>query len=306
MNASEQKNSSVWKKQLWNLFLILLGNTIYALAVVLFILPDDLITGGTTGLALSFNHFFQIPISLFVFAFNVIMFLAGAVVLGKAFALTTLISTFYYPVILGVLQEVPVLAAGFTDDLMLATICAGLMIGFGIGIVITAGASTGGMDIPPLILNKKIGLPVSVTLYALDVTVLVLQMLFSNREQILYGILLVLIYTVVLDKVLTFGTVQTQVKIISPSYQQITDAIIQQLDRGVSLLHLTTGYLGTEEKMVLTVISNRELPALKRIVSEIDPDAFLTISRIYETRGRGFSLQKKYLRHSDPQGKGNQ
>lgn len=297
MNASEQKNSSVWKKQLWNLFLILLGNTIYALAVVLFILPDDLITGGTTGLALSFNHFFQIPISLFVFAFNVIMFLAGAVVLGKAFALTTLISTFYYPVILGVLQEVPVLAAGFTDDLMLATICAGLMIGFGIGIVITAGASTGGMDIPPLILNKKIGLPVSVTLYALDVTVLVLQMLFSNREQILYGILLVLIYTVVLDKVLTFGTVQTQVKIISPSYQQITEAIIQQLDRGVSLLHLTTGYLGTEEKMVLTVISNRELPALKRIVSEIDPDAFLTISRIYETRGRGFSLQKKYLRH---------
>ncbi len=297
MNASEQKNSSVWKKQLWNLFLILLGNTIYALAVVLFILPDDLITGGTTGLALFFNHFFQIPISLFVFAFNVIMFLAGAVVLGKAFALTTLISTFYYPVILGVLQEVPVLAAGFTDDLMLATICAGLMIGFGIGIVITAGASTGGMDIPPLILNKKIGLPVSVTLYALDVTVLVLQMLFSNREQILYGILLVLIYTVVLDKVLTFGTVQTQVKIISPSYQQITEAIIQQLDRGVSLLHLTTGYLGTEEKMVLTVISNRELPALKRIVSEIDPDAFLTISRIYETRGRGFSLQKKYLRH---------
>ena len=297
MNASEQKNSSLWKKQLWNLFLILLGNTIYALAVVLFILPDDLITGGTTGLALSFNHFFQIPISLFVFAFNVIMFLAGAVVLGKAFALTTLISTFYYPVILGVLQEVPVLAAGFTDDLMLATICAGLMIGFGIGIVITAGASTGGMDIPPLILNKKIGLPVSVTLYALDVTVLVLQMLFSYREQILYGILLVLIYTVVLDKVLTFGTVQTQVKIISPSYQQITDAIIQQLDRGVSLLHLTTGYLGTEEKMVLTVISNRELPALKRIVSEIDPDAFLTISRIYETRGRGFSLQKKYLRH---------
>ena len=297
MNASEQKNSSVWKKQLWNLFLILLGNTIYALAVVLFILPDDLITGGTTGLALSFNHFFQIPISLFLFSFNVVMFLAGAMVLGKAFALTTLISTFYYPVILGVLQEVPVLAAGFTDDLMLATICAGLMIGFGIGIVITAGASTGGMDIPPLILNKKIGLPVSVTLYALDVTVLVLQMLFSNREQILYGILLVLIYTVVLDKVLTFGTVQTQVKIISPSYQQITEAIIQQLDRGVSLLHLTTGYLGTEEKMVLTVISNRELPALKRIVSEIDPDAFLTISRIYETRGRGFSLQKKYLRH---------
>ena len=225
------------------------------------------------------------------------MFILGALILGKAFALTTLISTFYYPFILGILQGIPALAAGFTQDEMLATIFAGLMIGFGIGVVIRAGASTGGMDIPPLILNKKFGLPVSVMLYGFDCTILLLQMLFSNREQILYGILLVLIYTVVLDKILTFGTAQTQVKIISPEYKRINDAIIQKLDRGSTLFHVTTGYLEKEQKMVLTVISNRELAALKEIVAGIDPNAFIAISQIYETRGRGFSLQKRYLKH---------
>lgn len=282
-------------KHLGNIFLILFGNLIYALAVVLFILPNGLMTGGTTGLALSMNHFFGLPISIFVFCFNLVMFLLGAAVLGKVFALSTLISSFFYPIALGVLQSVPALSSGMTADPMLSTVCAGLMIGFAIGIVIKAGASTGGMDIPPLVLNKKFGIPVSVMLYGFDFLILVSQMLFSDRERILYGILLVLIYTIVLDKVLTYGTAQTQVKIISPAYEKINAAIKERLDRGSSLVHITTGYLGTEEKMVLTVISNRELAALKDIVSSIDPNAFMTISRIYETRGRGFSLSKQYL-----------
>ena len=189
-----------------------------------------------------------------------------------------MISTFYYPFILGILQGIPALAAGFTQDEMLATIFAGLMIGFGIGVVIRAGASTGGMDIPPLILNKKFGLPVSVMLYGFDCTILLLQMLFSNREQILYGILLVLIYTVVL---------------ISPEYKRINEAIIQKLDRGSTLFHVTTGYLEKEQKMVLTVISNRELAALKEIVADIDPNAFMTVGSVMGVYGKGFDALSK-------------
>ncbi len=260
----------------------------------MFVLPNALITGGTTGLALTMEHFFGFPISVFVMIFNVSMFALGFFILGKKFAFTTLISTFFYPFILGVFQSFPMLSDA-TNDRMLATVCAGIMIGFGIGIVIKAGASTGGMDIPPLVLNKKFGLPVSVMIYMFDFTILILQMLFSNIEQTLYGILLVLIYTFVLDKILTFGTAQTQVKIISTKFKEINGAIINTLDRGSSLVHITTGYLEIEEKMVLSVISNRELPQLKQIVNDIDPNAFLTISRIYETRGRGFSLQKKYI-----------
>ena len=280
-------------KRIFEIIITLFGNTTYALSIVMFVLPANLITGGTTGLALSMEHFFGVPISLFVFCFNLAMFVLGALVLGKAFALTTLISTFYYPIILGILQRIPVLS-GFTDDPMLATVCGGLLIGFSIGLVIRAGASTGGMDIPPLVLNKKFGLPVSVMLYGFDFTILILQMLFSDREQILYGILLVLIYTIVLDKMLMFGTSKTQVKIMSKEYSRINEAISKNLDRGTTLMHTTTGYMHREYPMILTVISNRELNALNKLVTDIDPNAFMVINRINEVKGRGFSLQKKY------------
>ena len=274
-----------------NLFLVLLGNTIYALGITMFILPGKMITGGTTGLALTFNHYFQVPIS--VFGFNFIMFILGAAVLGKHFALTTLVSTFYYPVILGVFQKIPALGQ-VTDDRMLSTICGGIMIGFSIGLVIRAGASTGGMDIPPLVLNKKLGLSVSAMLYVFDCSILILQMTFSNAEQTIYGIVLVMIYSVILDKFLIMGTSQTEVKIISTQYDAINHMIQKQLDRGTTFLQAETGYLNINQPIVLTVISNRELVKLNKLVMDLDPKAFIIISHVNEVKGRGFSSQKIY------------
>ena len=272
---------------------ILLGNTVYALGIVMFVLPSGLITGGTTGLALTAEHFLHIPVSVFVFLMNLCMFLLGAAVLGMKFALTTLVSSFYYPIILGILQKIPALS-DLTREPMLAAVFGGLMIGFGIGSVIRVGASTGGMDIPPLILKKKFGLPVSVMLYVFDVTILVLQMFFSEKEQILYGILLVMIYTVVLDKVLLIGTSQTQVKIISRKYMEINEKIIHELDRGSTLIHATTGFMKQEQPMVMTVISNRELGTLNRLVMETDPQAFMIVGNVNEVKGRGFTQEKVY------------
>lgn len=272
---------------------ILLGNTVYALGIVMFVLPSGLITGGTTGLALTAEHFLHIPVSVFVFLMNLCMFLLGAAVLGMKFALTTLVSSFYYPIILGIFQKIPALS-NLTREPMLAAVFGGLMIGFGIGGVIRAGASTGGMDIPPLILKKKFGLPVSVMLYVFDVTILVLQMFFSDKEQILYGILLVMIYTVVLDKVLLIGTSQTQVKIISRKYMEINEKIIHELDRGSTLIHATTGFMKQEQPMVMTVISNRELGTLSRLVMETDPQAFMIVGNVNEVKGRGFTQEKVY------------
>lgn len=272
---------------------ILLGNTVYALGIVMFVLPSGLITGGTTGLALTAEHFLHIPVSAFVFLMNLCMFLLGAAVLGMKFALTTLVSSFYYPIILGIFQKIPALS-NLTREPMLAAVFGGLMIGFGIGSVIRAGASTGGMDIPPLILKKKFGLPVSVMLYVFDVTILVLQMFFSDKEQILYGILLVMIYTVVLDKVLLIGTSQTQVKIISRKYMEINEKIIHELDRGSTLIHATTGFMKQEQPMVMTVISNRELGTLNRLVMETDPQAFMIVGNVNEVKGRGFTQEKVY------------
>lgn len=292
--------STTWK-QIKNIFIVLLGNSLYSLGIAMFIVPNGIITGGTTGLGLSFQHFFNVELATFAFIFNVIMFILGAIVLGKRFALTTLISTFYFPFILGIYQSIPGIDT-VTNDRMLATVCGGLLIGFGIGLVIRVGASTGGMDIPPLILNKKFGIPVSVMLYAFDVLILLAQAIFAeDKEQIIYGILLVMIYTVILDKILLMGTTQTQVKIVTQKYEEINDVIVTKLDRGSTLFKAETGFLRNEQPVILTVVSNRELMRLKQAVLEIDPDAFIIIGRVNEVRGQGFTSQKKHKTKKDVQ-----
>ena len=227
-----QKNIS---KTLHNFLIISLGNLIYTVAVAFFILPNNLITGGTTGLALFGQYMFHIPITAFVYVFNIAMFLLGAWVLGKAFALTTILSTFEYPFSKHSAAAVQP-CRPLTDDRMLATLFAGAGIGIGLGLVIQAGASTGGMDIPPLVIEKKLGFPVSVSLYLFDFCILILQIFISDREQVLYGILLVVLYTVILDRLLINGKRQIQLKIISPEYQQINKKIQTDLDRGTTLL----------------------------------------------------------------------
>lgn len=276
------------------ILIILLGNTLYALAVALFILPNNLITGGTTGLALVFQHQLGIPVSVFVGVFNVVMFILGGIVLGKSFALTTIISTFYYPFILSIFEKA-LGGSGMTNDTMLATIFAGLLIGAGIGMVIRAGASTGGMDIPPLILNKKLNLSVSGTMSVLDCLILLTQMLFASQEKILYGILLVLLYTMVLDKVLMIGKNQMQIKIISEKSEAISEIIRTRLDRGTTLIHSEGGHTRQESYAVLTVVSSRELSKVNDLAMEIDPNAFMIINQVNEVRGRGFTLHKEYM-----------
>lgn len=275
------------------LFLILLGNTLYALSVVMFILPNGLLSGGTTGMGITLDHYFSIPIEYFVFVFNGLMFVVGALMLGMKFALTTLVSSFYYPIILGVFKGIPALSH-VTEDKMLATVCGGFLIGAGIGIVIRAGASTGGMDIPPLVLNKKFGIPVSASMYVFDFAILITQMLFSDKEECIYGILMVVIYTFILDKTLLLGTKKMEVKIVSDHSEEITKIILEKVDRGVTLLHAETGYLKKEQKMVMTIVSNRELMVLKQMVQEIDPSAFIIIGHVNEVKGRGFSLDREY------------
>ena len=269
------------------------GNALYALAVKLFLMPAELITGGTTGLAMAAEHVWGIDVPFFVLMFNVFMLALGYRVLGKAFALTTVASTFLYPLALNTFD----LLFGdlvLTQDLLLCTIFSGLGIGAALGIVIRSGASTGGMDIPPLVLHKLFRVPVSVSLYAFDFLILLLQMMFRPVENVLYGILLVLIYTIVLDRMLLLGHGRIEVKIVSAHARKIADAIMHQVDRGVTYLDGRGGYLGVETEVVLSVISNRELAKVERLVHQIDPTCFMVVSRVSEVRGRGFSISKKY------------
>ena len=274
-----------------HLMMILLGNLVYALAVCMFLQPNQLITGGSTGIALFVNRMTGCPVSVFAGAFNAVMFLLGWKVLGRRFALTTLISTVVFPVYLAVLERMPGIAV-VTDTPMLAVIFGGLLIGLGIALVIRAGASTGGMDIPPLILNRKWNVNVSVAMYGFDFVILLTQMAAADMQRILYGILLVLVYTIVLDKMLAFGMNRMQVQIISGRYDQINRALLQVHDFGSTLYHVTTGYLGQEQKAIMTVVNSRDLPRLNACVLEIDPEAFIIVSSATEVKGRGYTLEK--------------
>lgn len=288
------KNKSNLHHSILRICLILLGNIIYALAVKFFLIPGNLITGGSTGIALAVNHLCGLNVSFFVLLFNIIMLIIGFFLLGGPFALTTILSTFTYPFALGLLDRLfPDVI--ITQDIILCTIFSGLGIGLAVGIVIRAGASTGGMDVPPLILNRIFKIPVSVSLYFFDVCILLAQALFTDFEKILYGIILVFIYTMVIDKLMILGASQTEIKIVSTRSRQIKNAILHELDRGVTLLDGHGGYSEQPTELILTVISNRELPKIEHLVQSIDPECFMVVSRVSEVGGRGFSLKKKYL-----------
>lgn len=283
------------REHLSKILLILLGNCIYAAAVTYFILPAGLITGGSAGLAIFAQHYLDIPISLFVSIFNIVMFLLGAALLGKAFALTTLVSTFVYPLFLGLSERLFLYTGSLTADPMLSSIFGGLLIGIAIALVIQQGSSTGGMDIPPLLLQKYTGLPMAFSLYAFDLLILILQMTFSDREQSLYGILLVCIYTFSLEKLLLIGKSKAQVEIISEKYREINTAILHRLDRGTTLLEIEGGFTGRKSRAILTVVNQRELFKLSEVIKQIDPHAFIMISQVKEVRGRGFTSQKQHM-----------
>lgn len=285
------------KKELFQTFLsllmVIIGNFLYALSVKLFLLPGELVTGGTTGIALAVNHFFRIPITGFVFAFNIIMLLLGFFVLGKPFASSTLASSVLYPFLLEILNR---LLGDFilTQDLLLNTLFCGFGIGISLGIVIRAGASTGGMDIPPLVLQKLFHIPVSISLYAFDFCILLFQLLFRPIENVLYGIILLLIYTMVLDKVLVAGATRIEMKIISEKSDEIRNAILKDIDRGVTMLDGEGGYLKKRTQVILSIVSKHEFPKVQKIAHAIDPESFIVVSQVNEVSGRGFSLKKRY------------
>ena len=282
------------KQILKTALIVILGNFTYALAVAFFIEPAGLITGGGTGIALFFHHMFGFKTSHVVFIINTALFLVGWRIMGRRFAANTLLSTFCMPI---ELQISEILASHFTpvDDLVLCTVFGGLIIGASLGAVIRTGASTGGMDIPPIVVNKYTGIPISTVMWGCDVCILILQALFTEKTLVLYGIILVIIYTMTLDRMLILGKAKTQIKVVSQKSDDIRRAILQDIDRGVTVMYGRTGYLGKDTEICLSIVSTRELARAEKLVHDIDPEAFIIVSRVSEVRGRGFTEQKKYL-----------
>ena len=279
------------RNRLLSILMVVIGNILYTLSIKLFLLPANLMSCGTTGIALVAEHFLHIPMTSFIFVFNLAMLIVGWLVLGRQFAMTTILSSVLYPLFLEIFNRT-IGDIVITENILLNVLFAAMGLGVSLGIVLRAGASTGGMDIPPLILKKFFRIPVSTSLWAFDFCILLAQMAFHPLEDLLHGILLIIVISITLNKTMLLGTSRTEVKIISSKSGEICDAILSQVDRGVTLLHGAGGYSHAETEIILSIVSNYELPKIEQLARSIDPDCFMIISRVSEVWGRGFSYGK--------------
>ena len=280
------------KQKILNLVYIIIGNIFIALAVNTLILENHIIVGGTSGIGNVLNHYFNIPVSLSVGCLNVCLFLVGLFFIGKKFAMTTLLSTFLFPIILQFF-ETHSMFHHYLEDPLLAAILAACLVGVGIGLILKANASTGGVDILAILLNKKFGFSVHIVLNCIDLSILVLQFTFNDTTHVIYGIMIVMITAVVLNKTLTQGTSLVQLTVISDHYEEIKQSILHEFDAGVTLLASEKGFTQENSKLLLSVLPYRKLPAIKAKIHEIDPVAFVIVSHVEEVGGKGFTLEKR-------------
>jgi len=293
-------------------FIVVAGNAIIAVATAFFIEPNDFVMGGTTGLGILIKHLLEQSgktgaivewaVTITVYVANFALFLIGAFFLGKKFALATLAGTVLYPSFIALFQLLNKLyleanggLAMAHDQPLVAAIIGSLLFGLGIGMEVRVGASTGGTDIPPLIMHKLFNFPVALGIWVLDLAIVALQLLAADLTAVLIGVIITLLSSWIIDMVALIGTKRLQVKIISKKNREIREMILHKLNRGATLLYGKTGYLQEKCFVLLTVVTNRDIVKLKNEIHAIDPDAFLMISIISEVRGRGFSSERIQL-----------
>ena len=280
-----------YKKKLINILAVILGNAIMALGVVAFVVPAGIPMGGATGVGIALNHFWGVRISIVVFLMNSFILLIAWFVIGADFVGKTILSVIIYPILLEVIQKIPGIT-NITDNIFLAAIYGGILIGLSMAVVVRVGGSTGGTDAIGMILNKKTSLSVGTGVYLADVVVLGMQAVFSDMEQILYAILVVILTTIVMNKMIPNGKTSMQVMIISKEYRKIQKKILREIEAGVTLFQIQTGCAGEYQQGVMCVIPRHKLFALKEMVCATDPNAFLTITQINEVNGQGFTRER--------------
>lgn len=270
---------------------ILTGNILIAFALSTLVLEHDLVAGGVTGFGLVIQGLTGIKVANVVMIANVGLFLMGLLFIGKKFALTTLLSTFLFPMLLDLFEGMSFLH-GYCEDVLLACVLAGCMIGIGIGLIIQAGASTGGTDILALLIQKKTGIAVAISLNVIDFILIALQIPGAEMMNVLYGFVVIFLTSFMLNKTLGFGKNLIQVMVISDAYEPIRDAILLQADAGASLIWMEKGMQKEQSKAVMSVIPYRKLQGVKQIIKGIDANAFVTISDIHEVNGKGYTMER--------------
>lgn len=273
---------------------ILAGNILLGFAVAAFILPSGVIMGGATGVGIVLARFIPLDTATIVLCVNLMALALGWAVLGWRFVVATIASSLLYPILLGAAQRIPGIDH-LTADPLLAALLGGGLVGIAVGLVMRVGSSTGGTDVVNLVLHKWTHIPVSAAVYLTDIVIMGAQALFSDPEQILYGVVLLVVETIALDRVMLLGQSQTQLFVVSSQYEKLRQKCLTELQAGTTMVYIETGRTRTLQRGVLCVIPPRKLYAAQALIQSVDPHAFLTITQIKEVRGQGFSSERIYV-----------
>ena len=273
----------------WIYARIVIGSVIYAAGFQFFLYPNAITTGGLTGIAMIINFFSGLPVGMMTIVLNIPLFAFSWKKFGLGFILASLAGTVLASVFVDLFAQIPL---EMTHEPLLAAIYGGILKGFGLGIVYHAGATTGGIDIMAKFLRQKYQhINFSTFLLMIDVVIfLAFALLFRRYDSAMYAIICMYIASKVIDLVL-YGTVNSKVcYIITEKSDMMKDGLLNDLHRGVTLLHGEGAWSGKEKDIILCVIKRSQIVELKHLVRRVDENAFVIVSDSREVFGKGFSF----------------
>jgi uncharacterized membrane-anchored protein YitT (DUF2179 family) len=260
---------------------IFIGAVLMATGLEIFLVPNNVIDGGVTGISIMLSHISGLPLGLFIFILNLPFFYLGYKQIGKTFAISSVFGIIVLSIFTSLFYPIP----AFTDDILLATIFGGIILGVGVGLVIRYGGAMDGTEILAILINKKVPFSVGEIIMFFNLFILGAAGFVFTWDRAMYSILAYIIAFKTID-VVVLGLEQSKSAwIFSNKNKEIGDAILARLGRGVTYMNGEGAYSGDDTKVIFCVITRLEEAELKNIVDEIDTTAFLAIADIAEVRG---------------------
>lgn len=266
------------------MLMIALGAILMAIGLELFLVPNQILDGGVVGISIIISHLTGARLGIFIFILNIPFFFLGYKQIGKTFALSTLFGITILSIFTSLLHKVDAI----TPDLLLATVFGGIVLGMGVGLVIRNGGSLDGSEILAILFNKSLPFSVGEIIMIINLVIFSVAGFVFSWEQAMYSFLAYFIAFKTIDIVIQGLDESKSVFIISDKVEDVGDAIMDRLGRGVTYLHGEGAYTGDNKKVIFTVITRLEEAKLKSIVEEIDDHAFLAVGNIAEVRGGRF------------------
>ncbi len=270
-----------------NYTFIILGSLFLSLGVTLFFIPNALVTGGTSGMAILLHYLLGLPTGFMMVAVNAPLLLLGAKYLGRTFTIRSVITIVLSSIFIDVLNEVLHVNA-FTKDVILAALFGGVCIGIGLGLVLSGNASAGGSTILAKIIASKTTIKASSVILAIDVMIIIaIALIFKNVDLALWSLVSIYISAKSIDMFLSRGPSKKVVHIVSSKIDALCEAIVLHVGEEGTIVQGESIFEHKGKQMIFLVVENRKIPALKTLVQSIDNDAFVVVMEASELLGRG-------------------